>query len=95
MKTCANPTCSVEFEPKTVSNKYCSAECRSETTNNNLKKTYWRKKNIKSGALQRKCEVCNITTLSRYNVGDVCEPCQNQPDADARTTLLKQLGALT
>jgi hypothetical protein len=94
MIECANPNCSNRFIPKTVSNKYCGAECRSETTNNNLKEKYYANKDRRNGKLTRKCKICKITTLSRYNKDAVCEPCQAQHEADARNTLLRELGAV-
>lgn len=94
MKKCANEKCFNVFEPKTVSNIYCGSECRDFVSNENNKAKYHRNKARERGHLVRVCLICNITKLSRYNKKEVCEPCQEQKNANVRKKLLTELGIL-
>lgn len=91
-KTCANPSCEALFDPTRHNQKYCSKQCCKLVTNAKIMQQYYDKKDRKAGK-KRICKKCNLTTLSRYNEGNICQPCVLAERADNRVQLLQMVGA--
>jgi len=91
-KICANPSCNLAFNPTRHNQKYCSKECCKVVTNAKIMQQYYEKKDRKSGK-KRVCKECNVTALSRYNEGNVCQPCVLRERAANRLELLQLVGA--
>lgn len=91
LKMCANPQCETSFNPTRHNQKYCSKDCCKVVTNAKIMQQYYDKKDRKSGK-KRVCNSCDITTLSRYNEGNVCQPCILGERAANRLELLQLVG---
>lgn len=91
IKICANPTCEISFNPTRHNQKYCSKDCCKVVTNAKIMQQYYEKKDRKSGK-KRVCSDCNVTTLSRYNEGSICQPCVLKERAANRLELLQLVG---
>lgn len=92
IKMCANPECDISFVPTRHNQKYCSKECCKIVTNAKIMKQYYEKKDRKAG-VKRLCSQCQLTSLSRYNEGTVCQPCVLASRAENRMELLQLIGA--
>lgn len=92
IKNCANPDCSVEFNPTRHNQKYCSKDCCKLVTNAKIMQQYYEKKDRKAGK-KRLCKKCKATALSRYNEGNVCQSCVQAERTASRNELLQLVGA--
>lgn len=92
VKNCANPECENSFSPTRHNQKYCSKECCKVVTNAKIMKQYYERKDRKAG-VKRVCHQCKSTSLSRYNEGNICQPCISRDRTNNRQSLLQLVGA--
>lgn len=92
IKDCANPKCTVQFNPTRHNQIYCGRDCRKVVTNANSMGQYYEKRDRKLGK-KRMCKSCGTTPLSRYNEGNTCQSCQLKARSVARQELLLLVGA--
>lgn len=90
-KICANPGCKEFFTPTRHNQKYCQKECRKIVTNATLMEQYYEERDRRAG-VKRICKTCNITPLSRYNEGTVCQVCILKSRSEDRMQLLQMMG---
>ena len=92
IKICANPSCESPFQPTRHNQKYCSKDCCKVVTNAKIMQQYYEKKERKQGKV-RICQRCEITRLSRYNDGFICQACIAAEERENRDSLLLLVGA--
>lgn len=91
MIECANPQCENIFKQSKHNQKYCTPECCKVVTNTALMVEYYNRKARLSGK-PRRCSVCEVTKLSRYNDTTVCSECVAKERTRQRVSLLDSLG---
>lgn len=90
MNICAREDCEVEFTKKTHNQKYCTDECCRLATNSRIMVGYYKTRDRQRG-VERWCEVCASTKLSRYNASDVCAACTAKRISDANNAAVDML----
>lgn len=90
MNICAREGCDNEYIKKTHNQKYCSDECCKIATNQRIMVGYYKTRDRKRG-VERWCEVCEQTKLSRYNPSDICSACKTKRIAEANNAAANML----
>lgn len=87
---CARIDCSTTYIKKTHNQKYCTDECCRLATNQRIMVGYYKTRDRKRG-VERWCQVCDATKLSRYNSSDVCSACKARRISDANSAAVDML----
>jgi hypothetical protein len=83
---CAREGCDETYVKKTHNQKYHNDECCKIATNRRLMERYYARKARRSGE-ERRCIICDVTRLSRYNNSDVCGSCEVASQETFRNSL--------
>jgi hypothetical protein len=87
---CAREGCEEEFVKSTHNQKYHNDECCRLATNQRIMIGYYKTRDRQRG-VERWCEVCKETKLSRYNPSDICSACKTRRVADANESAVNML----
>lgn len=90
-KNCAREECGKEFILKTHNMKYCTDECCRLATNSRIMVGYYKTRDRLVLGIERFCEVCDNTKLSRYNESDVCAACKAKRTAKSNNDVVTML----
>jgi hypothetical protein len=87
LRTCANPDCNIQFEPKSHNQKYHNSECCRVVTNKRIMEKYYEEKEIREGK-ERICSNngCEVV-LTRYNLTSTCFSCDKSRSLQAKSLL--------
>lgn len=87
---CAREGCDVIYIKKTHNQKYCTDECCRLATNARIMLGYYKTRDRQRG-VERWCESCGETKLSRYNPSDVCSACKARRISEANNAAADML----
>ena len=87
---CAREGCEEEFTKATHNQKYHNDECCRLATNQRIMLGYYKTRDRQRG-VERWCEVCQLTKLSRYNPSDVCSACKAGRITEANNAVVDML----
>lgn len=90
LHTCAREGCDEQYLKKTHNQKYCTDECCRLATNSRIMIGYYKTRDRQRG-VERWCEVCTSTKLSRYNPSDICAACKAKRISDANSSAVNML----
>lgn len=90
MLVCAREGCDVEFEPKTHNQKYHDNDCCKLATNTRVMVNYYKDRDRRNG-VERWCEKCQESKLSRYNESDICSSCRQKAKIEANNSVVQML----